>query len=264
MRDRLLELVESSAEGSPLPAERQLAEELGVARTTLRRAVDRLVAAGLVTRQQGRGTFVTRPRLARQLAMTSFTDEMRRRGMVPSSEVLELRRVKANPLQARNLRIPVSDQIFRFRRIRLADGEPIGLETTCAPADLVPELKAADLAGSWYELLEHEYGFHIVGGSTVIEPTLLSKRTALLLRTSRPRPAFRLDGISLLGGGRVIEHCTSLFRGDRYRLTAELVPLPDRDVDVPHLLGRVTERMTRTLGNSRSTGARSTLLNGTR
>ena len=223
---RLWELVRNSEEGARLPAERALAKQLGVARMTLRRAIDQLVAAGVVVREQGRGTFVTRPRLARQVAMTSFTEEMLRRGKLPTSEVLELKQVHANALQARSLRIPVNDPIFRFRRIRLADGEPIGLETTCTPADLVPDLKTADLVGSWYELLERRYGLHIVGGRSTIEPALLTKREAKLLRTTTPRPAFRIETTSFLADGRVIEDGSSLFRGDRYQLTAELRPLP--------------------------------------
>lgn len=226
LQARLLGLVRSIAEGEALPAERQLAAEFGVARMTLRRAVDHLVADGLLVREQGRGTFVTRPRLARQLAMTSFTEEMRNRGLLPSSEVLDLRRMRASEAQANRLRIPANDPIFRFRRVRLADGEPIGFETMFTPADLVHDLSASDLAGSWYELLENRYRLRIARGTSVIEPVLLTAREASLLRTTVRRPAFRIETSSYLENGRVIEQGTSLFRGDRYRLAVELKPLP--------------------------------------
>jgi GntR family transcriptional regulator len=226
VRARILALVTASAEGERLPSERELSAAWGVARMTLRRAFDELVLEGLVVRQQGRGTFAARPRMARHLSMRSFTEEMGRQGRVPSSRILEFKRVRAGVRQARQLRLPVGDLIVRFTRLRLADGEPIGVETTCVAADLVPGLQESDLYGSWYGLLANKYSIGIVHGTSMIEPALLSERDAKPLRTTPGKPAFRIETSTFGADGRVVDYEVDIYRGDRYRLTADLLPEP--------------------------------------
>jgi GntR family transcriptional regulator len=226
VRAQILDLVTASAEGDRVPPERELSAAWGVARMTLRRALDELVGEGVIVRQQGRGTFVARPRMARHLSIKSFTEEMRKQGRVPSSRVLDFRRVRAGVRQARQLRLPVGDPIVRFTRLRLADGEPIGLETTCVAAALVPGLQEPDLAGSWYELLGTKYSIRIAHGSSMIEPANLTEREATLLQTTPGRPAFRIETSTYGDSGGVIDFEVDLYRGDRYRLTADLRPEP--------------------------------------
>lgn len=139
---------------------------------------------------------------------------------------LEFRRLPAGPRQARTLRIPVNTTIVRFTRLRTADGDPIGVETTWVADDVVPDLTPADLDGSWYDLLADRYGIPILTGRTTIEPTLLDERIAAVLHTDPGRPAFQLDVVTFGPNGRVVECGTDLFRGDRFQLTAELRPVP--------------------------------------
>ena len=226
VRARLLDLVDHGEEGAALPSERQLAHEWGVARMTLRRALDDLVTAGFVVREHGRGNFVARPKLAFRLATTSFSQQMRSRGLVPGSETLEFRRTVAGSRQAKVLRIPVNAPIISFTRLRTADGEPIGLETTWVPAEVTPGLTPADLDDSWYDLLAERYGVSIMTGRSTIEPTNLDDREAVLLHTEPGRPAFRIDVVTFSANGRVVECGTDIFRGDRFQLTAELRPTP--------------------------------------
>jgi GntR family transcriptional regulator len=226
VRTQILALVSAGAEGDRLPPERELSAVCGVSRMTLRRALDELAAEGRIVRRQGRGTFVARPRMVRQLSMKSFTEEMRQLGRAPSSRVLDFRRLRANGLQARQLRLPVGDPIVRFTRLRLADGEPIGVETTCVAADLVPGLKEPDLDGSWYELLARRYSVHILRGQSMIEPAVLGDREGRTLETAVGSPAFRIQTSTFAASGRVIDFEVDIYRGDRYSLTADLRPEP--------------------------------------
>jgi GntR family transcriptional regulator len=220
-RARLLRLIEGHDAGTPIPSERDLARAFGVARMTLRRAADELVVAGLVSREQGRGTFVIQPKLAQQMAMASFSEQMRGSGVTPGSEVIEFRRLRGGGSQARALRIPATDPVIRFARLRLADGEPVGLETTWVPANLVPELSQADLAGSWYELLARRYGVQILTGTSVIELAEASDREARILGVPTGTALFHIETTSYGANGRVVDVGVDLFRGDRYRLIAE-------------------------------------------
>lgn len=226
VRARILGLVTTASEGDRVPSERELAAAWGVARMTLRRALDELVAEGLLAREPGRGTFVTRPRMAMHLSVSSFTEQMRKQGRVPGSRVVEFRRVRSGAQQARRLRLPVGDPIVRFTRLRLADDEPIGLETTCVSAALVPGLKESDLRGSWYELLTTTYGVRIARGSSLLEPALITERQSELLETAAGRPAFRIETTTFAANGAVIDVEVDVYRGDRYALTADLRPEP--------------------------------------
>jgi GntR family transcriptional regulator len=223
-RARLLQLIEGLGPGTALPSERDLAREWHVARMTLRRATDELVMAGLVTREQGRGTFVVQPKMAQPMAMTSFSDGMRERGIRPSSRVVDFRRLRGGGFQARALRIPATDPIIRFTRLRLADGEPIGLETTWVAASRVPGLQQGDLTESWYQLLADRYDAHILTGTSVIEIALATERDAKLLDCPPGAALFRIETTSYGQTGRVVDFGVDLFRGDRYSLMTERMP----------------------------------------
>jgi GntR family transcriptional regulator len=228
VRAQVFGLVTAANEGDRVPPERNLAEMWGVSRMTLRRALDELVAEGLIVRHQGRGTFVARPRMARQLSMSSFTEEMSKQGRRASSKVVAFRRMKSGAGQARRLRIPVGDPIVKFSRLRLADGEPVCLETTVIAAALVPGLCEDDLSGSWYELLATKYGIRNLQGTSMIEPTVLTVAEAELLGTAAGNPAFRIETSTVSGRGSVVDLEIDLYRGDRYQLTADLRPEPAR------------------------------------
>ena len=97
-REHVLDLIEQLEVGDSIPSERQLSTDLGVSRLTLRAAVDDLVHEGYLVRRRGSGTFVSKPKITQELTMSSFTDDMRRRGMVPSSRTLDLRVVTAGAM----------------------------------------------------------------------------------------------------------------------------------------------------------------------
>src|SRR5205814_8516739 len=122
IRMRVIELIRELGVGQAIPSERRLSGELGVSRLTLRAALDELVREGYLVRRHGSGTFVSEPKIAQQLTLTSFTEDMRRRGMVADSRTLRLENVHAGPQVGRALNVSPADRVFRIRRLRLAGG----------------------------------------------------------------------------------------------------------------------------------------------
>src|SRR6186997_3710503 len=146
-RARVLDLIEQLAVGEAIPSERQLSAEFGVSRLTVRAALDNLVREGLLVRRRGSGTFVSEPKIAQELTMTSFTEDMRRRGMEPGSRTLGLEIVPAGARLGRFLHVSPSEPIVVAKRLRLADSESMAIETLHVREALVPGLSAADLDG---------------------------------------------------------------------------------------------------------------------
>ena len=173
IRQQVIQLIEQLAVGDAIPSERKLSSDLRVSRLTLRAALDELVREGYLVRRHGSGTFVGEPKIAQQLTLTSFSDDMRRRGMIPDSRTISLENVHAGPQVARALNISPDARVFRIGRLRLADGLPMAVETLHVPVSLVPGLTAAHLEhSSFYALLEERYYVVIASGLQTIEPTV--------------------------------------------------------------------------------------------
>jgi GntR family transcriptional regulator len=222
VRDRIRDLIEGMDVGDALPAERALAGELGVSRMTLRRAIDELVRDGLVVRRQGAGTFVAAPKIAQPLAGTSFSEDMRRRGLTPSSRTVSIETIHAGPQLSRRLEVSPSARILRIVRRRSADGAPMALETLHVPVSVVPDLSPDDLTdASFYELLA-DRGIRLDRAVQTIEPTVTDDEESELLGVPLHSPAFLFERTSRDTSGTVVEFVRSVYRGDRYKLTAEL------------------------------------------
>ncbi|ANY09169.1 GntR family transcriptional regulator [Pseudonocardia sp. HH130630-07] len=225
LHDELRERVDAMAAGEPLPPERELAREVGVSRTTLRRAVDELVAAGRLHRRQGAGVFAVGPRIAHGLTATSFSADMRARGLEPGTRIVEFESGPAGPRLGRRLELSPDAPVVRAVRLRSAGGEPMALETLHVPGDLVPGLREPDLAeSSYYELLAR-HGHAVAGGRQSIEPTVTDGAESALLGVPVHSPALLFERTTRDGGGRVLEFVRAVYRGDRYRIETEIAPV---------------------------------------
>jgi GntR family transcriptional regulator len=227
-RELVLDLVEKLEVGVAIPSERQLSKDLAVSRLTVRAALDELVREGYLVRRRGAGTFVSEPKIAQELTMTSFTEDMRRRGMRPSSRTLELRVVPAGARLGRVLHVSPSERILIASRLRLADEETMAIETLHVREALVPGLSRRDLEGSsFYELLRERYGIEIVGGLQTIEPTVTNEEESAALGVPLHSPAFLFERVTRAASGETVEYVRSIYRGDRYRLVTELSRGPE-------------------------------------
>jgi GntR family transcriptional regulator len=221
-RRQVMDLIERLGVGTAIPSERQLSADLGVSRLTVRAALDDLAREGYVVRRRGSGTYVQQPKIAQELTMTSFSEDMRRRGMVPGSRTLSLASELAGARLGRLLHVSPSEKILVIKRLRLADGETMAIETLHLPETLVPGLEPRDLDGSFYDLLRGRYGVSIASGTQAIEPTVTNEEESTALGVPLHSPAFLFERTSRDQDGRTVEFVQSVYRGDRYRIVTEL------------------------------------------
>src|SRR3954464_6635772 len=224
-KGQVLDLIERLDVGEAIPSERQLSADLGVSRLTARAALGALARGAFRVRRRGSGPFVSEPKIAQELTMTSFTEDMRRRGMNPASRTLSLEIVPAGARLGRLLHVSPSEPIMVAKRVRLADRETMAIETLHVRAALVPDLTATDLeGGSFYELLRERYGVTIEGGVQTIEPTVTNEEESSALGVPLHSPAFMFERFSRDENGVTVEFVRSIYRGDRYRLLAHPTP----------------------------------------
>ena len=221
--EALREILETHAEtlgpGAPLPSERLLAEHYGLARMTVRTEVDRLVTEGLVYRLHGRGTFVAEPRVAQAVLFSSFSEDMRARGMRPGSRLRAQELIEAGPLLAGALALPPGALVVEIERVRTADGEPLALERVRLPLERFPGIDGADLAdGSLFDLLGDRYGVELAGADQRVVAVAIDADDAALLGVEAGAPGLRFHTLARDREGTPAYQATSLFRGDRYEI----------------------------------------------
>jgi GntR family transcriptional regulator len=219
LRTILEDLIDALKPGDPLPSERELAERYDVARMTVRAEITRLAGEGLVERVQGRGTFVAEARVAQAAALSSFTEDMRARGLKPGSQVLGQGTVAADDLVARRLGLEPGAQVVRVRRVRTADGEPMALEEAFLPADRFGALAdEGPLEGSLFTALEERFGARFPVADQQVVAVEIVGEDANLLRVAPGRAGLKFHTILIDADERPVAYAWSLFRGDRYEI----------------------------------------------
>ena len=209
--------------GSVLPSERVLARRYGVARATVTLALDGLASKGLVYRVHGSGTFVAEPKFQQPETLTSFTEDMRARGMTPGSLVLGQQVLPASALVARHLELVAGTAVVEVHRVRTADGEPMAVEHTYLPASRFPGLEEVDLAGrSLYQTLAEGWGVPVAVADQWVSVVRLTGDDARVLRVPAGLPALLFQRVTRDGGGAIIEYVRALYRGDRYEVHTRL------------------------------------------
>ena len=211
-----------------LPTEAELEQKFAVSKITVRQALKELADSGYVRREQGRGTFVARLQLKQgPRALSSFTEEMRRHGLRSGSRILRSEVAPADAVSAEKLRIPRDTPLFLLKRLRLADGKPMGIQTAFLPLSLVPGLPDESLENaSLYHILQSKYGLEPAYAHEEHSAVLLERDAASLLRVRPGSAGLAAERITYLSGGQPIEFVSAIMRGDRYRIILNLVKEP--------------------------------------
>ena len=210
--------------GERLPTEDALIARFHVSKITVRQALRDLAQMGYIRREQGRGTFVQGPPLEEgPRELRSFTGEMRGRGFLATSRVIEQGIVPAPADIAVSLETAAGAPVFRLRRLRLADGEPMGLQTAYIPMRLVPGIELLSFVDtSLYEVLASRYDLFPAAARETHQAVLAPEDAALLLRVPAGAPVLLAERLTSLTDGRPLEYVHSIMRGDRYKIVLDL------------------------------------------
>jgi len=224
VRDQLRDLISGRQPGEALPSERDLSEQLGVSRPTLRAAIEDLTRDGLLVRRQGRGTFTSPRKVLQELAPTATGDF----NVPPAagdwrSRVVTFQLEPAGARIGRRMQLSPADELVSVVRVRIVDDEPMAIERILLPAVLVPGIAPPDFeSGSLYQLLRIRYEVVVTDAVQTTEPTVIDADESALLGVPLHAPALLFERTTKDSTGRIVEYTRSIYRGDRYRITTHL------------------------------------------
>jgi GntR family transcriptional regulator len=226
IQQRLLDQIRSGelVPGEPLPSIDRIATRMGVSLMTVRQAVRELCELGVIYSRQGKGTFISATKLERDFRQVlSFTEETLARGGRPSSAVLQFAEQEPNPQTREALNLSESEKVICLRRIRLSDSIPMGIECSCLPVHLCPDLlKTFDPTGSLYTELAERHGIQLVVTDEMIEVAKATAEEARLLQIPAASAVFLFTRVSYLENGAPAEYVKSVYPGDRYKVVNRL------------------------------------------
>ena len=209
--------------GQQIPTESQLVEDFGVSKITVRQALQGLVDLGYIRREHGRGTFVSKRKFDEgPRELTSFSEEMRGHSLEAASRVLSQKVAAAEEHVATALGIPLGSEVLVLKRLRLANGEPLTVQTAHIPAALVPGLEL-DQVASLYEVLQTRYHLYAARARETYVAATADRSVRKLLRIPHGAAVFQVERITFLPNDKPFEFVQSTIRGDRYSIVLDLV-----------------------------------------
>lgn len=226
LKDIICELIENEElkPNDPIPPERELCEYHGVSRMTVNKAITNLVNEGLVYREQGKGTFVAKPKEGYQLSrLLSFTEDMKAKGLKVDTRIVSFQKKAATRKLQKALDLPEREEVFEIKRLRLVDGEPYALETAYLPVSLCDGLTMEKLDNkSLYDILLSEYGLKMDYAHQTIEAVILDEYESEILQVPQKSIALMLSRKTYLEGDKPMELTKAVYRGDKYKFEVVL------------------------------------------
>lgn len=214
----------------PIPTENELQSIYQVSRITIRRAIQELVQEGYLTTQQGKGTFVSKPKATQELNLiTNWAETIAKLGMHPKTKRTDMTEEPASVSIAKMLNIEPGDRVFKIERLRYVDGEALCLMVNYLIPELVPDLLEKGLIEeSLYQTLEQRYNLVLTKAVEIVEACSADAREARLLKINKDAPLLRVKRITYDDEDRVIEVVIAVSRADRYSYTINLAGRPKK------------------------------------
>lgn len=212
------------SEGQMIPSERELCVQYDISRMTVRQAINELQAEGYLYKVHGKGSFVRSNKIEQNLAsLTSFSEDMRKMGRVPSSKILSVESVKANAETAQKLGLHIGEDVLLLSRLRFADQQPICIEKTYLNANMLEYSYAFQSSDfSLYEHLRKRLHIKLTHAHQTIETILLSGEEASLLAVMENSLGLLMKRITYNEKDEAVEYVRSIYRGDTYKFIIEL------------------------------------------
>lgn len=209
--------------GDALPSERELSESYQISRMTVRQAITNLVNKGYLFREKGKGTFVSNQKFEQNLqGLTSFTEDMKARNLVPGSKLLHFEIYPADDDIKARLSLKEDELIYKIKRLRLANNDPIAVETSYLPVNLVPGLTPDILASSIYTYIEQELELTIGHASQTVEAAIVDAEDQQHLNINKGVPILLIQRETYLENGTPLELVRSSYRADKYKFKIDI------------------------------------------
>jgi GntR family transcriptional regulator len=201
--------------GTMLENELDLAEQLGLSRPTLRRAIQYLVDRGLVVRKRGVGTQVVRVKVRRPVELTSLYDDLVATGRRPKTRVLSFELEPASDVVAHQLSLPEGAEVYSFKRLRYSGEKPLALMRNHVPAGLLTLTPEALEANGMYEIMRAN-GLDMRIASQSIGARAATAAEARILDETRGAPVLTMVRTVYDAHGRALEYGDHLYRASLY------------------------------------------------
>lgn len=210
--------------GGQLPPEDRLIERFGVSRTTVRKAIESLVARGLVEIRRGKGTFVAQPKIIQELTeLTGFVEDMQALGRAPSARLLDKQLVPADAHVAGQLALPLGSLVMRIQRVRLADGIAVSFDETYLPREIGEKIVTHDLdAEPIFSLLEGKYDLPLTEAEYRLESVIATSDVVQALAIESGSAIFLIERTSYTTGHKPIDYEKLHYRGDSISFVTRL------------------------------------------
>lgn len=226
LMDILINEIENEMEeDEKILSEREICDKYDVSRATVRQAIAELEKEGYLYKKHGKGTFVAAKKINQNLqGFYSFTEEMKKRGKVPTTKVLKFEIIPINHEIAKKMQLTHGEIVYKFSRLRMADGEPMMVETTYVPYNTFPGITKENLSSkALYDIFRDYFNQKVEYAEEEFLPILTNENEAKNLKVEVGSPSLRINRFAYNKFGKIIEYTVSIARGDKFRYTLKLV-----------------------------------------
>jgi GntR family transcriptional regulator len=218
IRTELNEVLNEFYPGQKIPSERVLSERFGVARMTLRHAIETFILEGKLERRPGSGTYISNQCYSLSARCRSFSSEMKSQGLEPGNKLLISKIVSADKVSSSKLRIPLNSKILKFSRLRFGDSIPMAYQTTSIPITYIGAIEDAELEGSLEDLLQNKFGISITTSQTEISGDLADQKVSKLLEIANCTPCLVKETIDMDQRSRSIMWNKTWYNAERFKI----------------------------------------------